>query len=87
MYCTTDDADDGMGLPIQLLPTDDERSAVCSCRPHPSVIVSFREVSYSASETDDNITFTIQASQATGVSFSVEFYTQNSESLSAEGKL
>ena len=87
MYCTTDDAGDGMGLPIQLPPTDDERGAMCRCKPRPSVIVSFREVSYSASESDDNITFTIQASQATGVSFSVEFYTQNSEPLSAEGKI
>ena len=85
MHCT-DDIDDGIGLPTQSPPSDFEMGAACICKPSPSIIVSFKEVSYSASESDDNITFIIQVSQATGVSFSVEFYTQNSDPLSAKGK-
>ena len=36
MYCCTDDRDDGMGLPVQLPPTDDERATMCVCKPRPT---------------------------------------------------
>lgn len=35
MYCV-DDIDDGMGLPIQLPPTADERATKCICKPRPT---------------------------------------------------
>ena len=35
-YCT-DDPDDGMELPVQLPPTDDERAGKCICKPHPTL--------------------------------------------------
>ena len=103
MYCCTDDPDDGMGLPVQLSPTDDERGTMCRCKPRPTtpsptttpttlppppppITVSFKEVSYSAIESRGIITFTVQASQASSDAFSVEFCTQNSSPVSAEGK-
>ena len=96
MYCT-DDVDDGMGLPVQLPPTDDERATMCRCRPRPTppttpppppqITVSFKAVSYSATEVDGNITFTVQSSEAFSDEFSVEFFTRNSNPVSAEGKL
>ena len=44
-------------------------------------------MSYSADESTNSITFTIQASESSSVSFSVQFHTQNSNPLSAEGKI
>ena len=32
-----DDSDDGMGLPVQLPPTDDERATMCICKPRPTL--------------------------------------------------
>ena len=101
IYCT-DDSDDGMGLPIQLPPTDYERATVCRCKPRstppptlppstppppPQITVSFKAVSYSAAESDGSIIFTVQSSVAFSDEFSVEFCTQNATPLSAEGKL
>ena len=37
MCCCTDDPDDGMGLPVQLPPTDDERATMCVCKPRPTL--------------------------------------------------
>jgi len=48
-------------------------------------MVSFKESSYSAPEGNGSITFTIQLSQAFDESISVEFCTQDSDPLSAEG--
>ena len=83
----TDDVDDGMGLPVQPSPTDDERR-VCKCRPRPTppITVSFKAKSFSAVESDGNITFTIQLSQPFNKPFSVEFCTQNSDPVSVKGK-
>ena len=91
-----DDVDDGEGLPVQLPPTDEERATMCKCKPRPTppsptppplpnITVSFKADSYSAIESDGNITFTVQSSQAFSSPFSVEFCTQNSDPASAEG--
>ena len=81
-----------MGLPVQSPPTDDERATMCRCKPRPTlppppppIIVSFKEVSYSSVESGGSITFTVQASQASSDAFSVQFCTQNSDPVSAEG--
>ena len=78
MYnCCTDDPDDGMGLPVQLPPTDDERATVCICKPRPTPIstptpspflnftVIFNASTYSGDEADGVIAVTVCA---TGVS-------------------
>ena len=68
IYCCTDDRDDGMGLPIQLPPTDDERATMCICKPpSPSLnfTVMFNANSYSGDEADGVIAVTVIA---TGVS-------------------
>ena len=39
-YSCTDDPDDGMGLPVQLPPTDDERATMCICKPRPTLPTS-----------------------------------------------
>ena len=54
--------------------------------PPPKITVFFKADSFSAVESDDNITFTVQSSQAFDQPFSVEFCTQNSKPVSAEGK-
>lgn len=54
--------------------------------PPSPITISFKEMSYSADESDDNITFTIQASQSSSDEFSIEFCTQNSSPISAQGK-
>ena len=91
----TDDFTDGMGLPLQLPPTEYERTTICKCKsppsteppPLPQITVSFKSESYPASESDGSIIFTVQASEAPSDEFSVEFSTQNAIQLSAEGKL
>ena len=94
MYCS-DDVDDGVGLPVQLPPTKYERTALCKCKPRPTpppppttpppIKVFFKEASYSNDEGLGIIAFTIQASQASEDAFSVEFSTQNSNPVSAQG--
>ena len=92
--CNADDATDGMGLPLQVPPTEYERTTICKCKPPPTeptplpqITVFFKSVSYPASESDGSIIFTIQSSEAFSDEFSVEFSTQNAVPLSAEGKL
>ena len=97
IHCV-DDFDDGMGLPLQLPPTDHERGTICRCKPPPPTLppstpppppqinVTFKAVSYSADESDGSIVFTVNASQPFSDEFSVEFCTQNSDPLSAQGK-
>ena len=69
-YCK-DDRDDGMGLPVQLPPTDDERATMCICKPRPTpspshnFTVMFNASSYSGDEADGVIAVTVVA---TGVS-------------------
>ena len=69
-YCK-DDRDDGMGLPVQLQPTDDERATMCICKPRPTpspflnFTVMFNASSYSGDEADGVIVVTVVA---TGVS-------------------
>ena len=105
IFVYIDNVDDGIGLPVQLPPTDNERAKICRCKPHPApsptlspipspsiqppsqITVSFKEMSYSADESDSNITFNIQISQASSNSISVEFGTQNSNPISAKGKV
>jgi len=53
--------------------------------PQPIIMVSFKGSSYSALEGDGSITFTIQLSQAFEEPISVEFCTEDSDPLSAEG--
>ena len=73
MYYCTDDPDDGMGLPVQLPPTDDERATMCICKPPPTpppppplnFTVMFNASSYSGDEADGVIAVTVVA---TGVS-------------------
>ena len=70
MYCCTDDPDDGMGLPVQLPPTDDERATMCICKPRPTppssnFTVMFNDTSYCGDEADGVIPVTVVA---TGVS-------------------
>ena len=54
--------------------------------PPPIIMFSFKESSYSAPEGNGSITFTIQLSEAFDEPFSLEFCTQESDPLSAEGK-
>ena len=68
MICCVDDPDDGMGLPVQLPPTDDERATMCVCKHRPNPLgfsVMFSDSSYSGDEADGVIAVTVVA---TGVS-------------------
>ena len=70
-------------LPPVLPPTSSPTDII---RFLPKIEVTFTEASYSANESEDKITFVVQASEASNFSFSIEFCTQNSNPLSAEGK-
>ena len=75
--CCTDDPDDGMGLPVQLPPTNDERAAMCICKPRPTppspkfTTVMFNASSYSGDEADGVIAVTVVATGVSSLPYNV----------------
>ena len=76
----TDDPDDGMRLPVQLPPTDDERATTCVCKARPTLppptpslnfTVMFNAISYSSDEADGVIAVTIVATGESPVPYNV----------------
>ena len=76
----TDDPDDGMGLPVQLPPTDDERGTTCVCKLRPTlppptpflnIAVMFNASSYSGDEADGVIAVTVVATGESPVPYNV----------------
>ena len=76
----TDDPHDGMGLPVQLPPTDDERATTCVCKARPTLplptpslnfIVMFNASSYSGNEADGVIAVTVVATGESPVPYNV----------------
>ena len=68
MICYVDEPDEGMGLPVQLPPTDDERATMCVCKSRHNPLgfsVMFNDTSYSGDEAEGFIAITVLA---TGVS-------------------
>ena len=69
-----DDPDDGMGLPVQLPPTDDERATMCLCKPRPNPLgftVMFSNSSYSGDEADGVIEVTVVATGTSSSPYNV----------------
>ena len=82
MSFNLDDSDDGMGLPVQLPPTDEERATMCICSPRPTLspptttptpgfTVMFNDSSYSGAEADGVIAVTVVATGVSSVPYNV----------------
>jgi len=86
MVSYLDDPDDGMGLPVQLPPTDDERATMCVCKPRPNPLgfsVMFNDSSYSGDEADGVIAVTVVATGVSSTPYNVTITPSELDPVSA----
>jgi len=86
MVCYLDDPDDGMGLPVQLPPTDDERATMCICKPRPNPLgfsVMFNDSSFSGDEADGVIAVTVVAAGVSSTPYNVTITPSELDTVSA----
>ena len=80
-HCT-DDANDGMGLAVQLPPTDSERATMCRCKPRPNLNFTLL-FSYCGAEAGGLIAVTVVVTGKTSVPYNVTISPSESVPLSA----
>ena len=86
MICYVDDPDDGIGLPVQLRPTDDERATMCVCEPRSNPLdfsVMFSDSSYSGAEADGVIAVTVVATGTSSMPYNVTIASSELSPVSA----
>ena len=86
MVSYLDDLNDGMGLPVQLPPTDDERSKMCVCKPGPNppgFSVMFNDSSFSGDEADGVIAVTVVATGVSSTPYNVTITPSELDPVSA----
>ena len=86
IFCV-DDPDDGMGLPVQLPPADDERATMCVCKRRPNPLgfsVMFNDSSFSGAEEDGIIAVAVVATGTSSLPYNVTIAPSELDMVSAK---